>query len=134
MSVSDWYVGDLILLWWAVSSCLRLIFPDAALFRFLRSFRSESAANSSSSQVDNDGNDKAKESKSLSENKDEDHTYNHVFLGVCTDGSIADNSDGEARGKGGETTAKSGSKLLVSSECSVVLDAVCQFLWACCLN
>ena len=98
-----------------------------------RSFPSATAGYSRA-EVDNDGNDKAKESKSLSENKDEDHTYNHVFLSVCTDGSIADNSDGEARGEGGETAAKSGSELFVSLVSTVVVSTSGHLFETGCLN
>ena len=85
-----------------------------------RSFPSATAGYSRA-EVDNDGDDEAKESKSLGKNKDEDHTHNHVFLGVCTDCGITNDTDGEARGEGGETTAESSSELLVALVATVVV-------------
>lgn len=61
---------------------------------------SQAEASYSPSEVHYDGDDKAKESKSLGENEDEDHTHNHVFLSVCTDSGITNDSDGEAGSEG----------------------------------
>lgn len=59
---------------------------------------SPATANSSTSKVNNDGYDKAKESESFCENEDQDHSDNEVlFLSVSTYGGISNNSNSEAR-------------------------------------
>jgi len=79
--------------------------------------RSESASSSSSSpKVNNNGDNEAEQTESFSENEDENHADNHVFLGVGADCGVSDDANGEARGEGGESTAKAGAELLVSLE------------------
>lgn len=63
---------------------------------------------------ENDWNNQTVETKSLSENEDEDHTNIDVLLGVSTDTSVTGNTDSETGGEGGKTAAKTGSEVLVA--------------------
>ena len=98
-----------------------------------RSFPSATAGYSRA-EVDNDGDDKAKETQSFCENEDQNHSDDHVFLGVCTDCGITNDTDGEARGEGGETTAESSSELLVALVATVVVVSNSHLFEGCLLD
>lgn len=64
---------------------------------------------------EHNGDDETVETESFTENEDQDHTDVDVLLGVGTHTSVTDDADGETSGKGGETTAETGSEVLVAS-------------------
>ena len=56
--------------------------------------------------VHDDSNDETIEAEGFSENEDEDHTDVHVFLGVSSNSSISNNTNGHSSSKGRETAAR----------------------------
>merc|ERR1711879_42829 len=80
------------------------------------------SANLRSAGADDQGNNETVQTKSLSENEDEDHSDEEGrLLGGSAHSSISHNSDGHAGGKSAETHAESSTKMGEALEVRVVL-------------
>jgi len=78
---------------------------------------------------EDDGDDKSVESESLSENEDQDHSDEDIFLGVCAHTSVTNDTDGETSSEGRESAAKAGGQMLVTSVDTVLVVSLHSVVW-----
>ena len=73
-----------------------------------------SDASSSGGHYENNGDDEAVKSEGLSEDHHENERNQNILLSVGAHTSVTHNTDSEASGQGGKSTAETGGELLVA--------------------